>query len=83
MSQSRTSSADPSADQQEFSPTYGASHGANPPEPALRPQKPPSVSRLFARMFGANAAEAHQTTFAKTEWLDTEWQDTRSPPPEA
>lgn len=60
--------------------------GACPPavvqvaEP-IRSDGVPSVSRLFARMFGAAAANAHKATFAQTQWQETEWQDTRGQPP--
>lgn len=48
--------------------------------PPLKAHGVPSVSKLFARMFGPAAARAHGATFAQTEWQETEWQDTRSQP---
>jgi hypothetical protein len=47
----------------------------------LKASPVPSVSRLFARMFGPAAVNAHDTPFEQTEWQETEWQETRSLPP--
>jgi hypothetical protein len=51
------------------------------PESAGKVDHRPLVSKLFGRMFGTAAVQAHSATFAHTEWQETVWQDTRSLPP--
>lgn len=80
MNPSRSLPAASSVDLQDLSPIYGPHYGSDVAQPAPRADKAPSVGKLFARMFGAGAADAHHNTFAQTEWMDTVWEETRSLP---
>ena len=82
MNPSRSLPAASAAELQDFSPIYGPHYGSDVAAPAARAEKLPSVGKLFARMFGAGAADAHSNTFAQTEWMDTVWEETRTLPHE-